>query len=104
MAQEEIFGPVLAVIPFGTEEEAVQLANASSYGLAAYINSRDLNRVHRVAPLLAAGSVFVNGHPGGMLPAAPFGGYRQSGYGREGGKPGLDEFLQIKNVYVQELP
>jgi aldehyde dehydrogenase (NAD+) len=104
IARDEIFGPVLAVMPFDSEAEAVALANDSSYGLAAYINSRDLNRVHRVAPQLAAGTVFVNGHPGAMLPAAPFGGFRQSGWGREGGRAGLDEFLQVKNVYIQELP
>lgn len=104
LAQDEVFGPVLVVIPFRTEEEAVGLANDSRYGLAAYIHSQNLNRVHRLVPRLAAGSVFVNGHPGALLPGAPFGGYRESGYGREGGQAGLDEFLQVKNVYIHDVP
>ena len=98
--QHEVFGPVLSVTPFDTEAEAVELANNTVYGLAAYIQSRDIARVNRVAPQLRAGTVHVNGKSA-MPPNAPFGGYGQSGYGREGGKAGLDEFLQIKNVFVQ---
>jgi len=99
IAQEEIFGPVLVVLPFEDEEEGIRLANESTYGLAAFIQTKDSARAHRVAAQLEAGSVFVNGFVP-VMPSAPFGGYKQSGYGREGGKPGLDEFLQTKNVYI----
>jgi acyl-CoA reductase-like NAD-dependent aldehyde dehydrogenase len=98
--QGEVFGPVLSVTPFDTEDEAVALANNTVYGLAAYIQSRDIARVQRLVPRLDAGTVHVNGKSA-MPPSAPFGGYGESGYGREGGKAGLDEFLQIKNVFVQ---
>jgi acyl-CoA reductase-like NAD-dependent aldehyde dehydrogenase len=99
-AQQEIFGPVLTITPFGTEEEAVDLANATPYGLGTYLQTRDVSRAHRIAPLLQSGSVHVNG-VSGQPPGAPFGGYKHSGNGREGGKEGLFEFLQIKNVYVR---
>lgn len=97
--RNEVFGPVLAVTPFETEDEAVSLANATPYGLAAYIQSQDSARILRVVPRLSAGTVQVNGKSA-MPPNAPFGGYGQSGYGREGGKAGLDEFCQIKNVFI----
>jgi aldehyde dehydrogenase (NAD+) len=100
IAQQEVFGPVLCVMPFGSDDEAVGIANATEYGLAALIQTNDLQRVHHLAPRLEAGSVWVNGFPL-MAPACPFGGYKQSGYGREGGKPGLDEFVRLKNVYLQ---
>jgi aldehyde dehydrogenase (NAD+) len=100
IAQQEVFGPVLCMMKFSDEEEAIRIANATTYGLAALIQSNDLRRVHYLASQLEAGSIWVNGFPM-MAPASPFGGYKQSGYGREGGKPGLDEFLQVKNVYVQ---
>jgi aldehyde dehydrogenase (NAD+) len=99
LANEEIFGPVLTVVPFDTEEEAISIANNSYYGLGAYIQTRDLARALRVADRLEAGYVTVNSFPT-MNPNAPFGGYKQSGYGRLGGSAGLDEYLQTKNVFV----
>jgi acyl-CoA reductase-like NAD-dependent aldehyde dehydrogenase len=97
--QEEIFGPVLTVQPFETEEEAVRLANGTPYGLAAGLQTRDVTRAHRVAAALQAGIVWVNGWA--LLdPAMPFGGSKQSGYGRENGPEGLDEYLQTKSVVV----
>ncbi len=99
LAQEEIFGPVLSVIRFRDEAEAIALANATRYGLAAYVHTNDLRRAHRVAAALEAGSVYVNGFTG--VPAgAPFGGVKQSGFGRMGGRYGLDDFLRPKNVYI----
>ena len=100
LAQHEVFGPVLTVTRFADEAEAVAMANGTAYGLAAYIQSRDIARVLRIVPQLQAGTVHVNGKSV-MPPAAPFGGYRESGFGREGGRAGLDEFLQIKNVFIQ---
>ncbi|MFB4299162.1 aldehyde dehydrogenase family protein [Actinomadura sp. NTSP31] len=99
-ANQEIFGPVLSVIPFGSEAEAVELANSTPYGLGTYLQTRDVSRVHRIVPLLRSGSVQVNG-VSGQPPGAPFGGYGQSGNGREGGREGLFEFLQTKNVYIR---
>jgi acyl-CoA reductase-like NAD-dependent aldehyde dehydrogenase len=97
--QEEIFGPVLTVQPFDTEQEAVRLANGTPYGLAAGLQTRDVTRAHRVAAALQAGIVWVNGWA--MLDVAmPFGGCKQSGYGRENGPEGLDEYLQTKSVVV----
>lgn len=100
LAQHEVFGPVLAVTPFDTEEEAIALANDSEYGLGAYIHTQNLRRAHHVASQMQAGMVQVNGAGEGMAPNAPFGGYKQSGYGRLGGEAGLHEFLQIKNVWM----
>jgi acyl-CoA reductase-like NAD-dependent aldehyde dehydrogenase len=97
--QEEIFGPVLAVQPFDTEEEAVRMANGTSYGLAAGLQTGNVARAHRVAAQLEAGLVWVNGW-GVLDTAVPFGGVKQSGYGREGGPEGLDEYLQTKSVIV----
>jgi aldehyde dehydrogenase (NAD+) len=99
IAQEEIFGPVLAITPFDDEAEAVALANDSRYGLAAYVSTRDLARAHRVAARLHAGFVSVNTRPL-VSPPTPFGGIGQSGYGREGGLEGLREFIATKNVCV----
>jgi acyl-CoA reductase-like NAD-dependent aldehyde dehydrogenase len=97
--QEEIFGPVLTVTAFDTEEEAVQLANGTRYGLAAGLQTRDLTRAHRVAARLRAGIVWVNGWA--LLdPAMPFGGVGASGFGRENGPEGLEEYLQTKSVVV----
>lgn len=94
---DEIFGPVLTVRTFKTEEEAIQVANDTTYGLAASIYTSDVTRAHRVAPLLEAGTVTVNA-PYGQLLNAPFGGMKQSGYGRESGKYGLMDWLQPKAV------
>jgi aldehyde dehydrogenase (NAD+) len=99
IAQTEVFGPVVVVSTFDTIPEAIEVANGTDYGLAAYIATQDVTAVHTIAAQLRAGSVWVNGDPQ-MPPSTPFGGYRQSGYGREGGRPGLDEFLQVKNVFV----
>jgi aldehyde dehydrogenase (NAD+) len=99
LAREEIFGPVVAVIPFDTEDEAVALANDSDYGLAGYVFTEHLARAHRVAGALDAGYVSVNTF--NALPAtAPFGGFKRSGYGREGGWEGLLEMCQVKNVHI----
>ncbi|MFU2325033.1 aldehyde dehydrogenase family protein [Pseudomonas sp. NFX98] len=99
LAQHEVFGPVLSIIRFDTEEEAVALANDTVYGLAGYVHTQNLSRAHRVAAKLEAGYIGVNGFPP-MPVNAPFGGFKQSGYGREGGKVGIEEFLRTKNVYV----
>jgi acyl-CoA reductase-like NAD-dependent aldehyde dehydrogenase len=99
LAREEIFGPVLAVLPFEDEDEAVALANGTRYGLAGYVWTADLRRAHRVAGALEAGYVSVNGMAA-LPPSAPFGGWKASGHGVEGGRAGLQEFLRTKNVHV----
>lgn len=99
LAQKEIFGPVLSILRFGSDEQAVELANNTEYGLAAYVHTRDLRRAHVLATALDAGGVAVNGFP--IVPSgAPFGGTKQSGFGREGGIWGLREFQRTKNVYI----
>ena len=99
IAQKEIFGPVLIVQKFRDEDEAVALANNSEYGLAAYIQSNDVKRVHRLAGRLRAGGVYVNGAVQ-INPHTPFGGLGISGYGKEGGRAGIDEFLRYKTVAI----
>jgi aldehyde dehydrogenase (NAD+) len=101
VARHEVFGPVLSVLTFTDEDEVVARANALPYGLAAYVHTRDLARAHRLARHLEVGSVTVNGFPTNA-PTVPFGGVKQSGFGREGGKEGLDEFLRPKNVLISE--
>jgi acyl-CoA reductase-like NAD-dependent aldehyde dehydrogenase len=99
LVQDEIFGPVLTVQAFDTEDEAIALANGTAYGLAAGLHTRDIARAHRVAARLQAGLIWVNTY--GILDVSlPFGGYKASGYGREYGPEGLDEYLQTKSVYV----
>ncbi|UPT63093.1 MAG: aldehyde dehydrogenase family protein [Hyphomonadaceae bacterium JAD_PAG50586_4] len=93
IAREEIFGPVLVIIPYETEEEAIKIANDTPYGLAAYVAGPE-ERARKVARKLRAGNVHINGAWGGM--GTPFGGYKQSGLGREGGHFGLEEFLEVK--------
>jgi betaine-aldehyde dehydrogenase len=100
IAREEIFGPVLSIMTYRTEEEAVNIANSSPYGLAAAVWSGDPERAERVARRLRAGQVDINGGAFNLL--APFGGCKQSGYGRELGKYGLEEFLQIKALQFKE--
>lgn len=100
LATEEVFGPVLSVLRFRTEDEAVALANASRYGLAGYVHTGDLDRALRVASALEVGNVGVNGAGAPAGPFAPFGGVKQSGYGRVGGLAGLHEFLRTKNVLI----
>jgi aldehyde dehydrogenase (NAD+) len=99
IAQQEVFGPVLSVMTFSDEDEAVHLANDTRFGLAGYVHTNDLRRAHRVAKALDAGYVSLNGFA--ALPAsAPFGGFARSGYGKEGGRAGLAEFVRTKNVYL----
>jgi acyl-CoA reductase-like NAD-dependent aldehyde dehydrogenase len=100
LAQQEVFGPVLAVTPFDTEEEAIALANGTDYGLGAYVHTENLRRAHAVAAQLQAGMIHVNGAGEAMQPFAPFGGMKHSGHGRLGGEQGLKEFLQVKNVWI----
>lgn len=97
--QEEIFGPIVTVQPFETEEEAIALANGTAYGLAAGIQTENVSRVHRVAARLQAGIVWVNGWAK-LDVSMPFGGYKQSGYGVENGPEGLHEYLQTKSVII----
>jgi len=99
LAQQEIFGPVLAAMPFSTEEEALAKANGTGYGLAAYLHTNDLRRAHRLADDLEAGMISVNGSPDIAAPT-PFGGTKSSGFGREGGRAGIEEFVHQKNVWL----
>jgi aldehyde dehydrogenase (NAD+) len=96
VARTEIFGPVLSVIPFETEEEAIEIANDTPYGLTNYIQTKDSEKVKRVARKLRSGMVDVNG--AGIAVDAPFGGFKHSGIGREAGEHGLEEFLEVKSV------
>ncbi len=99
LAQNEVFGPVLGVIRFRTEEEAIALANDTTYGLHAYVQTHDLKRAHRVADALTAGGVSINAMPP-LTPTMPFGGCKQSGFGREGGRAAVEEFVHHKPIYV----
>jgi betaine-aldehyde dehydrogenase len=99
IAQEEIFGPVAAVIPFSDEAEAIRIANATPYGLAAAVWSRDIFKAFRVVKALRAGIVWVN-HMQPTYVEAPWGGYKQSGFGRELGPWGIDEYLETKQVHI----
>ena len=96
IAKSEIFGPVLSIIPFDNEEEAVQIVNDTEYGLGNYIQTSDMEKARRVAKKLRSGVVYINGHS--MDSGTPFGGFRQSGNGREGGKWGLEEYLEVKTI------
>jgi aldehyde dehydrogenase (NAD+) len=98
IARDEIFGPVLAILPYDDEDDAVRIANDTPYGLAAAVWSGDQARAEAVARRLRAGQVEVNG--GGFNLAAPFGGYKQSGNGRELGVYGLEEFCEIKSLQL----
>ena len=98
MVQEEIFGPVLVATPFDDVDEIAALANGTAYGLSASIWSNDLKRVHRLIPRIKAGTVWVNCH--GLLDnALPFGGYKQSGIGREMGRAMIDLYTETKSVH-----
>jgi aldehyde dehydrogenase (NAD+) len=96
--RDEIFGPLVSFTKFETEEEAIRLANDTTYGLAGYIATNDLKRAHRVAKQIEAGSVFVN-HPIPSL-SAPSGGYKHSGFGRIGGLEGIREFTHTKSIKI----
>ena len=96
IAKEEIFGPVVSIIPFSSEEEAIKISNDTSYGLTNYIQTKDKEKAQRVARQLRSGMVEINGV--GFADGSPFGGYKQSGNGREGGKWGLEEFLEVKSI------
>ena len=99
IAQEEIFGPVLVVIPFDTEEEAIRIANDTIYGLAGAVWTKDVTRAMRVIRAMRAGITWVNAyHP--TYSEAPWGGYKQSGIGRELGSYGLDEYTEVKQINI----
>ncbi len=96
IAREEIFGPVLTMIPYESEEEAIRIANDTPYGLAGYVQSGDMDHARAVAAKIRAGNININGATGGF--DVPFGGYKQSGNGREWGAHGVTVFLEIKAV------
>ena len=102
LVQQETFGPVVSVTRFTHEAEAVRAANDTVYGLNAYVFTSNLTRAHRVARQLEAGSVWVNSHSD-IEPQSPYGGYKQSGFGRSGGVEGLQEFLQVKNIRIAAI-
>ena len=101
LAQEEVFGPVLAIIPFEDEDEAIAIANDSRYGLAGGVWTSDLSRAFRVAKAMRTGKVFVNAYNTAGIDDMPHGGYKESGFGREFGHPGLEEFLELKTVQIR---
>ena len=97
IAREEIFGPVLSILPYDDIEEAIRIANDTPYGLSGYVSCADLDEARHIATRLRAGMVHINGAY--LDSDAPFGGYKQSGNGREWGHHGIDEFLELKSVY-----
>jgi aldehyde dehydrogenase (NAD+) len=100
IAQEEIFGPVISAISFNDTDELIQRANATTFGLGSGVWTTNVSKAHQVAKSLRAGSVWVNCYQA-MDPAVPFGGYKMSGYGRESGKQHLEEYLNVKAVWIK---
>jgi acyl-CoA reductase-like NAD-dependent aldehyde dehydrogenase len=100
LGQDEVFGPVLSVMRFSTDDEAVRIANDSPFGLGAYVHTHDLRRAHRLASELEVGNVWVNGF--GFPASMPFGGVKQSGIGRTGGTQAVHEFTRVKNVWIAQ--
>jgi len=100
IAREEIFGPVLSIIAYDNDDEAIRIANDTPYGLSGYVSSGDMDRARSVASRMRTGMVHINGAD--LEALAPFGGYKQSGNGREWGAHGMDEFLEVKSVYGYE--
>ncbi len=98
IAREEIFGPVLSVIPFADEDEAVRIANDTEYGLAATVWTSDIKRAMRMTKAIRAGTVGINGYQ--LEPHAAFGGYHQSGLGREGGRAAIEAYTELKTVLL----
>lgn len=99
IARTEVFGPVLSVIPFDDEDEAIRIANDSEYGLSAGVYTRDISRALRVARSIRSGTVGINSlfvYP----PTAPFGGFKSSGLGREGGREGFEDYLETKTISI----
>jgi aldehyde dehydrogenase (NAD+) len=101
LAQEEIFGPVLSVLTFETEEEAIQIANGTKFGLVTGIWTSDVKRAHRVAERIQSGQIFINNYGAGGGIQIPFGGYKRSGFGREKGLEALRNYTQLKNVALK---
>ena len=99
IAQEEIFGPVLAAIPFRDECEAAEIANGTIYGLVSAVWTNDIKLAHRMASEIKAGSVWINTY-NGFDSASPFGGYKQSGFGRDLGAHALEQYTNVKSVWV----
>ena len=96
IAKEEIFGPVLSILGYKDEDDAIKIANETIYGLSGYVSSQNLNKANEIASKLRTGNVHINNAPGDQ--SAPFGGYKMSGNGREWGEFGLEDFLEVKAV------
>jgi aldehyde dehydrogenase (NAD+) len=96
IANEEIFGPVISILPFNNEEEAISITNNTTYGLTNYIQTQNKEKAQRISKKLRSGMVEINGQ--GFSKGTPFGGYKQSGNGREGGSWGLEEYLEVKTI------
>jgi aldehyde dehydrogenase (NAD+)/betaine-aldehyde dehydrogenase len=101
IAQEEIFGPVLSVMTFKDADDALRLANDTIYGLASAVWTRDINTAFKMAKGIQAGTVWVNSYHSAGLPYMPYGGYKQSGLGRELGHEGLEEFMETKSIQIK---